>query len=143
MKASLNKVKFIALEILGWLLVLLGIAALVLPGPGLLALFAGLTILSTRYEWARRRVEPVKASAIKAARDGVSSTLRLLSSSVAVLGLIGIGIVWGLQPSSPAWWPLNDKYWLFGGWGTGAVLIGSGILAGAMLVYSYLNFRKD
>ena len=29
-----------------------------------------------------------------------------------------------------------------GGWGTGVTLIVSGVLAGAMVVYSYLNFRE-
>ena len=41
--------KRIALEALGWTLVLAGIAALVLPGPGLLAIFAGLFILSQHH----------------------------------------------------------------------------------------------
>ena len=60
---------------------------------------------------------------------------------LGVVWLIGLGIYWGLSPAAPAWWPLDDQYWLMGGWGTGATLIGSGIIAGAMIVYSYLNFR--
>ena len=52
--------KRIAIESLGWILVVVGIAALVLPGPGLLALFAGVFLLATQYEWAERRLEPVK-----------------------------------------------------------------------------------
>ena len=35
----------LVLEIIGWLLVVVGIAALVLPGPGLLAIVAGLALL--------------------------------------------------------------------------------------------------
>ena len=46
------------LESIGWLLIVAGIAALILPGPGLLMLFAGLVLLSQQYEWAERRVEP-------------------------------------------------------------------------------------
>ena len=38
--------KRLLLEILGWVLLLAGIAALVLPGPGLLLMFAGLAILA-------------------------------------------------------------------------------------------------
>ena len=34
--------KALALEVVGWILVVAGIAALILPGPGLLMLFAGL-----------------------------------------------------------------------------------------------------
>jgi len=40
--------------VLGVLFVLLGIAMLVLPGPGWLAIFLGLGILGTEFHWARR-----------------------------------------------------------------------------------------
>ena len=52
--------KRIVLETLGWVLLLLGIAALFLPGPGLLGMFAGLALLSQQYDWAEKRVEPVR-----------------------------------------------------------------------------------
>ena len=51
--------KRVLLEVVGWLLVLAGIAALILPGPGLLLLAAGLFVLSQQYEWAERRVDPI------------------------------------------------------------------------------------
>jgi hypothetical protein len=134
--------KRIVLEGLGWILVLVGIAALVLPGPGLLALFAGVALLATQYEWAERRLEPVKKAALRGAADSVKSWPRILLSAFGVLWLIGFGIVWVLDPAVPSWWPIDDKWWLIGGRGTGATLIGSGILAGAMVVYSYFNFRE-
>ncbi len=133
--------KRVAIEVLGWVLVLVGIAALVLPGPGLLALFAGVALLATQYEWAERRVEPVKQAALRGAADSVKTWPRIALSVLGVCWLIGLGIYWGLQPDAPSWWPIDDKWWLVGGWGTGGTLIGSGILAGAMIVYSYLNFR--
>ena len=138
-----NKIKSIGLEIVGWLLVVIGLAALVLPGPGLLALFGGLAILSTRYEWAERRLEPVKKAAFKTARDSVSSWPRILLSLLLALGLIGLGITWGIGLDVPQWWPLADKYWLMGGWATGSTLILSGIIAGSMIVYSYIKFRPS
>lgn len=141
MRLPLGKIRPIAVEILGWILVLIGLAALVLPGPGLLALFAGLALLSTRYEWAERRLEPVKKAAFKTAHDSVSSTGRIISSLLAILTLIGVGIIWGIRPDVPAWWPLADKYWLIGGWGAGGTLIASGIIAAGMLIYSYIRFR--
>jgi hypothetical protein len=134
--------KRVVIEGLGWILVLVGIAALVLPGPGLLALFAGVALLATRYEWAERRVEPVKKAALRGAADSVKTWPRILLSVFGVAWLIGIGIVWGLQPAAPSWWPVDDKWWLVGGWGTGGTLIGSGLLAGVMIVYSYRNFRE-
>ncbi len=131
----------VLVEILGWTLVLIGFAALVLPGPGLLALFAGMALLSTRYEWAERRLEPVKQAALRTARDSVSAWPHILASILGVLLLAGLGVIWGLQPQVPAWWPIADSLWLPGGWATGGTLIGSAVIAGSMVVYSYLAFR--
>jgi uncharacterized protein (TIGR02611 family) len=134
--------KGIAIQVAGWLLVLIGIAALVLPGPGLLALFAGMALLATQYAWAERRLAPVKNAALRTAADSVASRPRILVSVLSVAALIAVGVVWGLRPATPKWWPLADRWWLPGGWGTGATLIFSGVIAGAMVVYSYLNFRE-
>ena len=133
--------KRIALEILGWLLVVVGIAALILPGPGLLALAAGLAILSQQYEWAEKRVRPVERQAKKTAAESVQSWFRITMSLLLVAWLVGIGVFWLLQPDSPEWWPLEDKWWLFGGWPTGVTLIASGLIALAMIVYSIKTYR--
>jgi uncharacterized protein (TIGR02611 family) len=134
--------KRIVVEALGWILVVVGIAALVLPGPGLLALFAGVALLATQYEWAERRLDPVKTAALRAAADSVKSWPRIVMSGLGVCWLIALGVYWGYSPPAPSWWPVDDSWWLIGGWGTGATLIGSGVLAGAMVVYSYLHFRE-
>ncbi|QFQ30667.1 hypothetical protein EEW87_010765 [Janibacter melonis] len=134
-------IKKVAIQVAGWLLVLVGIAALFLPGPGLLALFAGMALLATQYEWAERRLEPVKKAALRTAADSVSSWGRIALSGLLIVFLVGAGVVWGLQPPVPSWWPLDARWWLPGGWGTGGSLIASGVIAAAMLVYSYLNFR--
>lgn len=133
--------KALVLEIVGWVLVLAGVAALALPGPGLLLLFGGLVVLSQRYTWAERRVEPVKRQALKAASDGVQTWPRILASLLGVAWVIGVGVFWGLRPPAPSWWPLRDSWWLIGGWGTGATLIASGIFALGLLVFSYRRFR--
>ena len=65
--------KRVLLEVVGWVLVLAGIAALVLPGPGLLLLAAGLFVLSQQYEWAERRVDPILDRALIGAATGVES----------------------------------------------------------------------
>ena len=59
----------------GWILVIVGLAALVLPGPGLLALFGGMASLATQYGWADRRLEPVRKAALRGAADSVKSLL--------------------------------------------------------------------
>ena len=133
--------KRIALESLGWLLVLLGIAALVLPGPGLLMLFAGMVILSQQYVWAERRLRPVERAAKEAARQGVATWPRISMSLAIIVFMIGVGITWGLQPPMPDWWPLAERWWLPGGWGFAASLIISALIALGLLVYSIREFR--
>ena len=76
---SADAARRIAATILGWFLVLAGIAALILPGPGLLLLAAGLAVLSQQYEWAERRLEPVKVAAFKTAADGVQTWPRIVA----------------------------------------------------------------
>jgi hypothetical protein len=41
-------------------LVLIGIPMLVLPGPGLFTIFAGITVVASEFVWAERLVEAVK-----------------------------------------------------------------------------------
>ena len=137
----MSTVKHAGSLVLGWLLVLGGLAALVLPGPGLLALFAGLVLLSQHYEWARKRVELVKRAAYKTAADGVQTWPRIVLSLLGVCCLLGLGAVWIWQPPSPQWWPLRDDWWLLGGWAAGGTLVFSGLVALALVVYSIRNFR--
>jgi uncharacterized protein (TIGR02611 family) len=134
--------KRIVLETLGWLLVVGGVAALVLPGPGLLGIFAGLALLSQQYEWAERRLAPVKKKALEAAEDSVRTWPRIAASGTAALVLVAAGVLWCLRPAAPDWWPLAERWWLSGGWGVGITQILSGLVALAMIVYSYRRFRN-
>ena len=136
-------VKRLGLEILGWTLVVLGIAALFLPGPGLLTLFAGMVVLSQQYEWVEKRVDPVKRMAMEGASRGVQTWPRVATSLLGVSCLFGAGVLWGEHPPAPRWWPLDTVMWFIGGWGTGTTLIISGLLALALLVYSFRRFRGN
>lgn len=133
--------KRLVLETLGWLLVVAGIAALVLPGPGLLMLFGGLVLLSQQYEWAERRVEPVRLRALRGAADSVETWPRIALSTLGALVILGFGVLWAVQPPAPEWWPLEASYWLLGGAWTGVTLVLSGLLALALLGYSYRRFH--
>ena len=133
--------KRLVLETVGWLLVIGGIAALVLPGPGLLMLFAGLALLSQQYTWAEKRVEPIKEKALKAAEEGVETTTRITISVIFALVLVAAGVLWIWSPSAPEWWPLHDRWWLAGGIPTGITQIASGLIAIVMIAYSYRRFR--
>ncbi len=131
----------IAIEVVGWTLVLIGIAAIFLPGPGLLSLFAGLAVLSQQYEWAERRVRPVEIMALRSAAQSVQTWPRILASVSGALALAAVGVFWGVGTDVPDWWPVADRWWLVGGWGTGGTLIASAVIALATIVYSFRRFR--
>ena len=134
-------VKRLALETLGWTVLVLGVLALFLPGPGLLLTFAGLAILSTQYSWAKNLTEPVKIKALRGAAEGVETRLRIALSATAALLMTGIGVLWVLQPPSPTWWPVREAWWLFGGPAVGWTLVGSSVIAIALLVYDARRFH--
>ncbi len=133
--------KRIGVEVVGWVLLVAGVAALVLPGPGLLMVFAGLAVLSQQYEWAERRLAPIKYRALKGAAEGVETPLRIVLSVLGVLFLVACGVLWIVKPAQPGWWPLPDWLWLPGGIGTGSTLILSAVIAAALVVYSYRRFH--
>lgn len=134
--------KRVVLEGLGWALVLVGIAALVLPGPGLIAIFAGLVLLSQQYEWAERRVEPVRLRAMRGAAESVETWPRITASVLAALVLAACGVLWILNPPMPGWWPFSQAWtWLPGGLWTGVTQIGSAIFALGLIVWSYRRFH--
>lgn len=137
-----NAAKKWGLTILGWVLLVVGIAALPLPGPGAMIILAAMFVLATQYEWADRRLERVKAWAMKGAADSVRTWPRILASVLGVVWLVGLGIYWGIRPESPTWWPIADKWWLVGGWGTGSTLIFSGLVALGLLIYSFVKLRE-
>ena len=138
---SARAVRRLVLEIVGWVLLAAGVAAIFLPGPGLLLMVAGLAVLSEQYEWAERRLEPVKVMAFKAAADGVQTWPRIIASCSGAIALGAVGVYWGIRPDAPDWWPIGDNWWLIGGWGTGATLILSAVIALIFIVYSFRTFR--
>jgi uncharacterized protein (TIGR02611 family) len=133
--------KRVALEGSGWILLVVGIVAMPLPGPGLLGVFAGLALLSQQYDWAERRTEPVRLRALKAAAEGVETWLRLSVSLLGVAGLVACGVLWILKPPAPEWWPVSEFWWLPGGLGTGLTQILSAAVALTLIVYSYRRYH--
>ena len=133
--------KRVALEGSGWLLLVVGIVALPLPGPGLLGVFAGLALLSQQYDWAERRTEPVRLRALKAAAEGVATWLRVVVSLLGVAGLVACGVLWISKPPPPQWWPVSEFWWLPGGLGTGLTQLFSAVVALSLIVYSYRRYH--
>jgi hypothetical protein len=134
--AAGKQVKRATMAVIGAVVLLVGVALLVLPGPGLLLVLAGLLILANEFPTLERYVDPVQERAMKAAEDSVASPLRIAGSVLAGLGLIAAGIVWGLRLFSWLPWP---------GWSTGSSLILSGIVLFVLLVWSYrrVNQRRE
>ncbi|HVH21732.1 MAG TPA: PGPGW domain-containing protein [Pseudonocardia sp.] len=118
--------KRLTVGLIGGFLVLVGIVLLVLPGPGLLLVLAGLIVLSTEFPALDRYIDPIQHRAMRAAEESVSSPLRLIGSVLVGLALIAAGVVWGLVKTLP-----------LGGWPTGSSLILSGVALLGMLLYSY------
>ena len=55
-----------AVAVAGSMVVVVGLAPLVLPGPGLLLLTAGLALLATQFAWAQRWLTRLRAHAKRA-----------------------------------------------------------------------------
>jgi hypothetical protein len=125
-----NPAKRAAVLVAGTVVTLLGVVLLVLPGPGLLLVLAGLLILSNEFPAVDRYVDPVQDRAMRAAEESVSSPLRLAGSLLCGAALVAAGVVWGL----------NKQLWL-GGWPTGSSLILSGLILLGTLAYSYRRVR--
>lgn len=54
--------------VVGWAIVAAGLAMLVLPGPGLIVIVAGLSVLAIEFAWARRWRDTAQAKATAAAQ---------------------------------------------------------------------------
>jgi drug/metabolite transporter (DMT)-like permease len=121
-------VKRVTKTVVGSVLLLVGVALLVLPGPGLLLVLAGLLMLASEFPKLEKYVDPVQERAMKAAEDSVRTPLRIAWSVLVGLALIAAGVIWGLRVFD--WLP-------FKGWSTGSSLILSGIVLFALLIWSY------
>jgi len=61
--------KRIAVGILGGLVLFAGIAMIILPGPAIIVIPAGLAILGTQFEWAAKLLKRVKVAIRKKRMD--------------------------------------------------------------------------
>jgi hypothetical protein len=125
-------VKRVLIAVIGGALLGVGVLLLVLPGPGLLLVLAGLLTLASEFPGLERHVDPIRTRAMQAAEDSVSSPLRIAASVTAGLLLIAAGVVWGIERSLP-----------LSGWSTGISLILSGLVLLGLLVWSYRRVRAQ
>jgi uncharacterized protein (TIGR02611 family) len=66
---TLKKVKRLIVGVIGFTILLIGIALLVLPGPAFIVIPIGLGLLATEFVWARRLLKKVKMQIEKAAKN--------------------------------------------------------------------------
>ena len=104
---------------------------------------SGPVVLATQYEWAERRLEPGPG-----ARDQDRERRRrdLARITISALGARASppSVSTGASARRPTGWPLDDKWWLPGGWGTGSSLNHSRPdRAGCSVVYSYRESRGE
>ena len=130
-------------EATGWLALLGGLAAIPLPGPGLLITFAGLLLLSRQHDWAERRVEMVRLRALRGAAESVATWPRLAVSTLGAVLILPLGVLWIVSPPAPLWWPAPETWWLLGGRVVGVTQLASAVIALAMLGYSYRRFHGE
>ena len=78
--------------VLGITLLLIGIALLVLPGPGFLLIAGALALLATQFEWAKKPLDYAKDKAEVGIKEVASSKLRTVFAVLCALVLVGIGV---------------------------------------------------
>lgn len=130
--------KRFAVTIAGVALLVFGAALMVLPGPGILGIVAGLAVLATEYAWAQRLLLRARTKAEEVQRAAVSSPLRTAGSALFALGMVALGIAM-LVVDDLAWPALDatvDSVW---GPVTGSVLIATGLI---LITTTYLTLRS-
>ncbi|MFF0584903.1 PGPGW domain-containing protein [Streptomyces sp. NPDC003781] len=132
MARGVDSIRRTALGVLGAVLLLLGLALLVLPGPGLLLVFAGVVLLARAVPALDRFVAPVRVRAMRAAEESVSSRWRIAGSVLVGLFLLAAGVAWGVVSGLP-----------YSGWATGGSLIVSGFVLFALLGWSHHRLQAE
>ncbi|MCL4539290.1 MAG: PGPGW domain-containing protein [Bacteroidetes bacterium] len=60
MNKTIRQIRRIIVAVVGFTLLFIGVAMLVLPGPAIIVIPAALAILATEFVWARRLLDSVK-----------------------------------------------------------------------------------
>jgi uncharacterized protein (TIGR02611 family) len=125
----MHAVKKSAVTILGVALLVVGLAMMVLPGPGILVIVAGLAVLATEYIWARSLLDRAKNQAEKVQEAAVASRWRTAGTVLFAVGMLALGIGMLVAPD------VDVPFW---GGATGAVLIVTALI---LLTTTYLTIR--
>ena len=85
--------KRLAVGVVGCVLLLVGVALLVLPGPGFVLIAGAVAVLATQFEWAKRPLDYAKDKASVGIEEVATSKFRASLAVVCALGMVAIGVV--------------------------------------------------
>jgi tellurite resistance protein TerC len=76
---SLKKAKRIVVGVIGGTILLIGILMIILPGPAMIFIPIGLSILGTEYLWAKRLLRKIKKTIASKNKDGNAAAKKIYS----------------------------------------------------------------
>lgn len=88
--------KRIAVTVVGFAVLIAGVIMLITPGPGVVAILAGLAILASEWAWAERALDRAKAGGKVVLEQATASPLRIALSVAATLGVIAAVLIYFL-----------------------------------------------
>lgn len=91
-RTPLRALRLVAVTVVGWLLLLTGVVALVLPGPGMLLCLLGLVVLAREYIWARRSLRWARAKSKQSVARSSSNRAATVGSELGGLALVAGGV---------------------------------------------------
>jgi uncharacterized protein (TIGR02611 family) len=98
----------VAVAILGFAIIVTGLALIPLPGPGWLIVFAGLAVLSTEFAWAERLLHYAR-SKVAGWTDWVIKQSLPVRATIGLVGLAfvaGAVLLYDAVVGFPSWTPL-------------------------------------
>ena len=87
--------KRVLVGIVGGLVTVIGVVALIAPGPGWLIIFAGLGILGSEFAWAARALKTAKGVASRAIDSTkIAKRQQLLIFAVIAFSALALLVIW-------------------------------------------------
>jgi len=87
--------KRVLVGVVGGLITVLGVIALIAPGPGWLIIFAGLGILGSEFAWAARALKTAKGVASRAIDSTkIAKRQQLLIFAVIAFSALALLVIW-------------------------------------------------
>jgi uncharacterized protein (TIGR02611 family) len=87
--------KRVLVGVVGGLITVLGVVALIAPGPGWLIIFAGLGILGTEFAWAARALKTAKGVANRAIDSTkIDKRQQLIIFAVIAFSALALLVIW-------------------------------------------------